>query len=157
MNVWRLITHWQNPLVMLDWAVREGRLAVGWGNIGNIVAAGYNTAQDITKAIQNNYPGGNNAGSGGPTLYHFCYEVKQGDLVILSTGRKRESVMKVTSDYEFNNHQVEQFIGDYFHQRNSQTIDIDPNKLRKMAGGAPVCGHNIRWAFIKCQLPIDHL
>jgi len=140
---------------MLHWAKNTGRLAVGWGLIGNIKENRYFSPQDISAAIKKYYPELKNAGHGGASLYHFCYNVQPGDLVILSTGQKRSLVMEVEGGYEFNSASKKPPIGDYHHQRKASVMPIDADKLWQVAGGAPIAGHNIRWTFLKCLKPID--
>jgi len=156
-NVWRLIVHHSDPENMLKWSKNSSRLAIGWGLIGDIKDNRYILPQDISTAINKNmyYQDLHNAGHGGASLYNFCYNVTIGDLVILSTGRKRSLVMEVEGGYEFNKTSEKPPIGDYYHQRKATVLPIDADKLWQVAGGEPIAGHNIRWTFIKCQKPID--
>lgn len=93
MKVWRLITHHADPGGALDWCWRNRRIAIGWGQIGNIDVEGYNSASEIADAITQHYP--NDAGSGGgPSLWNFYKKMQKDDLVILSTGRPESSWSK---------------------------------------------------------------
>ena len=45
MNVWQLITHHEDKDAALLWSRQNGRIAIGWGAIGNIRAQGYESAE----------------------------------------------------------------------------------------------------------------
>lgn len=157
MNVWRLIiTHKSDPKPMLDWAKKNGRVAIGWGLIGDIAEKGYTSQKDISDAINSivEYHKLNNAGHGGASLYNFCYNVQYGDLVILTKG-KRYLVMKVEGNYEFNNKSEELPNKDYHHQRKASVLPIDADKLWQLAGATHAEGHNFYWTICKLQKPID--
>lgn len=51
-TVWRLITHHAESERALAWSRKIGRIAVGWGGIGDLRANGLVSASDTTKAIQ---------------------------------------------------------------------------------------------------------
>ena len=87
MNVWRLMAHHEHAEAMVKWTNKTGRIAIGWGKVGTI--RNFNSAHDITLAIKERYPVLRNAGLGGVCLYDFCHRMQPGDLVILSTGKKR--------------------------------------------------------------------
>jgi predicted Mrr-cat superfamily restriction endonuclease len=154
-NVWRLITHHEDPEGMLHWAKKTGRLAIGWGHIGNIKDNGYTSPGDISTAIKEYYPELHNAGHGGGSLYHFCYIVQPGDLAILGKNGKRYLVMEVEGGYEFNSTSEKPPIGDYYHQRKASVLPIDADTLWQVAGATPAEGHNFYWTFCKLQKPID--
>ena len=155
MNVWRLITHHTHQEYTLRWAEKMGRLAIGWGLVGDIGKNGYTSARDISLAIKEHYPYLNNGGQGGACLHSFYSDVQPGDLVILSTGGKRSLVMEVEGGYEFKDEPEPSPIGDYQHQRKAVVLPIDANKLWRAAGSSPADGHSIRWTFIKCQKPVS--
>jgi predicted Mrr-cat superfamily restriction endonuclease len=156
MHVWRLIiTHHSDPEPMLRWVKNTGRLAIGWGNIGNINKNRYFSPQDISDAIKLNYPRLNNAGHGGASLYHFCYNVQRGDLVIINKSGKRYLVMEVEGDYEFNSTSEKPPSADYHHQRKASVLPIDADKLWQVAGAAHISGQNLYWTFCTCQKSIN--
>ena len=155
MNVWRLITHHTHQAHTLSWTEKTGCLAIGWGRIGDIGKNGYKSARAISIAIKEHYPDLNNAGQGGTPLFSFYSEVQPGDLVILSTARKRSLVMEIEGDYEFKDDPEPSPIGDYQHQRRGIVLSIDADKLWVAAGSAAATGYSSRWAFIKCQKPIS--
>lgn len=153
-NVWRLITHHERQEELLRWAVERGRLAVGWGLIGDIRQHGFGSAEEIASAIRDQYPDLDNAHLGGPSLYHFCYGVRSRDLVILSTGRRRARVVEVTGAYRYDHENDDELIDDYQHQRTAVATPIDADVLWRTAGGLAE-GHNIRWTFVGCARSID--
>ena len=149
------MTHHADPEHTLQWAAKTGRVAIGWGLIGDLSTQTYNSPRDISDAINKFYPHAGNAGSGGVCLYDFCSRMQSGDLVILSTKQGRKSVMEVEGAYEFKPTPEEPPIGDYQHQRKASILPIDPNLLWRCAGSAPKIGHSIRWTLIECLKPID--
>lgn len=120
MDVWRLTTHHEDPERSVDWTRRKSRIAIGWGGIGDIRQQGYTSTQDISRVIRDFYPGLPNSGPGGVCLYDFCYSMKKGDLVILSTGKKRVLVAEVSGGYEHKSRSEKPPIGNYQHQRKAQ-------------------------------------
>ena len=134
--VWRLITHHIDPEHTLEWSKKTGRLAIGWGRIGDIEAKGYTSPDSISDAINKFYPGIGNAPQGGRCLYNFCYHMQPGDLVILSTGSRRALVMEVKDGYEFKSNPKDAPMEGYQHQRKAKTLPIDPNMLWPCAGSA---------------------
>ena len=146
MNIWRLVTHHADPERALNWARQSGRVAIGWGAIGDLRQ--YASSQDISRAISRHYPTLRNQGSGGVCLDNFCYAMRPGDLVILSAGGVRAATMVIKGGYEFMEKPEEAPIGDYQHQRQGQLIPIDPNRLWTLVGPPE---HNIRWTLVRLQ------
>lgn len=70
-TVWRLVTHHINTETALRWTRREERIAIGWGDIGDIRAQGYQSVEDIGEAIKNSYPKAENSGQGSRNLWDF--------------------------------------------------------------------------------------
>ncbi len=155
MNVWRLITHHDNPEYALQWFKKKSRIAIGWGKIGNITHNKYSSTEDISLAIKMEYPDVSNSMIGGICLYDFCYNMQPGDLIILSTGSKRELVMEVEGEYEFNKYPEEKPLGDYQHQRKACILPLDSDELWKTAGSAIVEGQSIRWPLVQCKNPVS--
>jgi hypothetical protein len=153
-NVWRLITHHKRPEDFLQMAKNEGRLAVGWSDIGDITQHGYDTPEKIARAIKREMPDNPSAHLGGPSLWRFSYKVKIKDLVILSTGKRRDCVMKVTGEYFYAEMREGRLSEDYQHQRTAQVVPKDADELWEKAGGLAV-GETIRWTFVECLRPVD--
>src|SRR5688572_28912876 len=146
MNVWRLITHHIDPDRALGWTRQNGRIAIGWGRIGDLREKSIHSAKDIGTHIRQHYPEASNSGTGGNRLWNFCAEMKRGDLVILSGSRPRELVVEVQGDYEyalepptFNGLGTE---GLYQHQRQVRVTTWNPEVLWHRAGARPAMGQN---------------
>jgi predicted Mrr-cat superfamily restriction endonuclease len=155
MNVWRLITHWNEPQEVLDWSRINSRIAIGWGRAGDI--RDYTSAREIVGAVRNEYPTNQNVPFSGGQLWNFCHTLTQDDLVILSLGKSggRALVVQVKGDYEFVSSEEAPLQGDFQHQRKVEITPLDPNHLWQLAGSQPAIGHNIRWTLIKCLRPVD--
>lgn len=157
MNVWRLITHHKDKDRALLWARQNGRIAIGWGAIGDIRRQGYRSDKEISAAIQREYPQLNNAALGGPSLWQFYAEVQKGDLVILSADKPRVLVVEVdleNGDYEWTD-EIQGPSEEYYHQRRVlMRRDQDANDLWDRAGGA-MPGQNPYLTLIRCALPLD--
>ena len=163
MNVWRLITHHEDKDAALLWSRQNGRIAIGWGAIGNIGAQGYNSADDITAAIRRHYPGSSNPHLGGSSLWDFYAGVQKGDLVILSASKPRELVVEVEVEVEGDYQWSEQrptlnstpIGGDYQHQRGVLIRrDLSPEDLWLAAGGqAP--GQNPHCTLVRCARSVN--
>ncbi len=150
MNVWRLITHWNEPEAALNWSRINSRIAIGWGRTGDI--RNYSSAREIVEAVHKEYPGIQNAPVSGRQLWDFCHTLAEDDLVILSVGKNggRSLVVQVKDQYEFVPFEEAPLRDDFQHQRQVQITQIDPNHLWHLAGSQPAIGHNIRWTLIKC-------
>src|SRR5689334_8105258 len=100
-TVWRLITHHKNPEAMLSWSVSHRRLAIGWGESGNLTKVSHTTPDQISTVLEQHDMA--TATVGGHCLFNFAYRMKVGDLVILSTGESggRRLVMQVMGGYEW--------------------------------------------------------
>jgi hypothetical protein len=154
LNVWRLITHHERQEDFLQMAKNEGRLAVGWSDIGDIMQHSYDTPEKIAQAIRREMPHLRNAHLGGPSLWRFCYKVELKDLVILSTGKRRGCVMKVKDGYFYEDAREGTLSEDYQHQRRAEAVPEDAGELWERAGGLAV-GENIRWTFVKCLRAVE--
>jgi hypothetical protein len=151
MNVWRLATHHADPEAVVDWSQLTGRIAIGWGKVGNIREKGYTSTNEIAKTTRLLYPGLHNAPFSGVQLWNFYYTMKPDDLVILSTGKYRALVMQAQGDYEFVPSEEAPLFGDYQHQRKAVVTSIDPDQLWRSTGSRPMPGQNIRWTLIQCR------
>ncbi len=70
-TIWRLIAHHQNRDGALRWSLRNGRIAIGWGAIGDIQAQGSQSPEEIRDAIQHFYSELSNSSNGGSSLWNF--------------------------------------------------------------------------------------
>src|SRR5262245_64393047 len=103
-TVWRLLI--DQPEVTLPWMSNNERIAIGWGEIGDVRELG--TLDAIAEAIRaRNEDHPNHVGKpaanvqhGSNSLHDFCYEVRPGDLGIISDGSRRQGVWEVLGEYE---------------------------------------------------------
>lgn len=153
MTIWRMIAHHTDKPAAMEWTRKHRRIAIGWGDIGDVAA--YNAKADIKSAIQAHYlpPHPNNAGSGSESLWSFCHDVQIGDLVILSGDKSRELVVEVTGNYEFVDGPSPLF-GEYNNQRAVEITEYDGNKLWDAAGGLEAGVSRYR-TLVKCQHEVD--
>jgi transcriptional regulator with XRE-family HTH domain len=164
-TVWRLVVwHLSNReerQSAVDWAVSNRRIAIGWGKIGDIRQL--STPGDVKKAIQREYSNNdpNNWRYGGDSVYDFCYRMKPGDLVILSTGKGGGPVlvMEITGPYEYFDDPHRSYPNDesaYRYQRKARIVDMDPDQLWKKAGRKPLGGQNVHRALVQGLNCVDH-
>lgn len=144
MNIWRLISFHEEALKpqVTQRFIDHGRIAIGWGNIGNLNQ--YATKAAIGEAIRHHYINPTNSNIGGPSLWHMCANVQVGDLVIVDAQKAWARVVEVTSGYEWSNAQpnVVDF-PDYWHQRSIiPRDDIDASQLLKVTGTRPSPGQS---------------
>jgi len=158
-RVWRLITHHEDKEGALFWTRQQGRIAIGWGRIGNMRDLKYSSADEITEAIKTKYSLFPNPHLGGASLWNFYTVIEKQDLVILSARKPRELVVEVEGDYEWRGPTIEANDaprgGDYWHQRRIRLRrDLDPEQLCRKAGGAAT-GQNIHQTLIECAQSVD--
>ncbi|MBW3637704.1 MAG: hypothetical protein KY445_14760 [Armatimonadetes bacterium] len=154
MNIWRLITHHENRDTALRWSLENGRMALGWGQIGDLRAHKFASERDIADAILYQFEIGNhplnNSKSGGFSLWSLYRTMQIGDLVILR-GAKMNRVVEVTGDYQFDAATTPLKDDRYSHQRTIQATQIDPNKLWHRAGRMANDGGSIYRTLIRCE------
>lgn len=151
-RVWRLITHHSDPKSLLTWSLSRGLIALGWNEIGDVRR--YRSPEEIVAAVRRAYSQNRNAPFSGGQLWNFAHKMKVGDLVILSTGKRREVVMEVTGEYR---HTGESFEGDryYSHVRAAKPVQICAERLWKAAGGPELAdGNSMRWPFVECRATV---
>ena len=135
-TVWRLLI--QEPDITLPWMTHKGRIAIGWGEIGDIRVL--ETPEAIAQAIRDrNERHPDHAGKaaaniqhGTNSLYDFCFRMKTRELVIISDGTKRQSVWEVAGEYEYA--QPSEAPLNYQHQRLARALDLDADELWLKAG-----------------------
>lgn len=153
MNVWRLITHHENKEAALFWIRQNGRIAIGWGDIGDIRKRAYGSKDETADAVRRAYPQLRNSGSGGISLWDFYSGMVPGALVVLSASKARELVVEVQGDYEWR--EQSPLDGDYHHQR--QVLirrDLSPDEIWRKAGGAAP-GQNVHCTLIRSERSLD--
>lgn len=152
MNVWRLVAHHEKSAEAIAWSIAAGRIAVGWGELGDLRILAPRSANEITRAIAEAYPTIKNAHLGGPSLWNFLALMKVGDLVILSGGRGcRAHVVEITGDYTCAS-PVDSF-GDYYHQRAAVVTSYDADELWASFSARVAAGDNLRWTVALCGPP----
>ena len=77
MNIWRMMTHHENPQNALSWSKLNNRIAIGWGNIGDLSLQQLQNSTDISKLIKRHYPEARNSGTGGKSLWSFYSEIQK--------------------------------------------------------------------------------
>ena len=152
-TVWRLVTHHAHAERMLLWSQNNDQIAIGWDAGGDL--SGFTSAAQISAAVALHLPNNRNKGVSGPQLWKFVHELKVGDLVILSTGKRRGAVMRVSGPYFF----AGETDGDdqlYHHRRSAQLTDIDPNVLWRAAGAGDLApNQSIYWTLVRCGAQVD--
>jgi hypothetical protein len=148
MKVWKLVAHHEEPARMSAWAEEQGRVAVGWGRIGDLREGELSGAKDISRRIAAEYPELNNAHTGGPSLWNFFQGMSEGDLVLLAGGGQRFGVLEITGPYSWaSSHDS---LGDYQHQRTAVPTEHDPEVLWEALGRTVADGEAMRWTVALC-------
>ncbi len=154
MNVWRLITHHEDKDAALFWTRQNGRIAFGWGNIGDIRIRNYESKEEIAAAIKVTYPQLRNSGSGGISLWDFYSNMVLGDLVVLSASKPRELVVEVQGQYEWQ--EQAPLEGDYYHQRGVLIRrDLDPEKDIWDKAGRSAPFQNVHCTLIRAERSLN--
>jgi predicted Mrr-cat superfamily restriction endonuclease len=141
-TVWRLLI--EEPEMTLPWMWENKRLAIGWGEIGDVRALGSLDAIAEAIKIRNQHPRDHagkpaaNVQHGSHSLHDFCFKMKPGDLVIISDRTKRRQVWEVVGDYEYAERSAAPL--NYQHQRKAQFVKMDADELWHRAGGKLVEG-----------------
>src|SRR5215210_1907618 len=149
MKVWKLIAHHATPDLAVAWSIESGRIAVGWANIGDLRELRCEGAREISARIRAEYPEDSNSHTGGPSLWNFFYEMKIGDLVIVSAKGRRYHVAEVTGPYIWVS-TADSFDSDYLHQRAVVMTGDDPDELWSSFGSKVADGENLRWTVALC-------
>ena len=148
MKIWKLIAHHEDPARMNAWAEEHGRLAIGWGRIGDLREGQISSAKEISRRIAAKYPELANAHIGGPSLWRFLREMTEGDLVLLAGGGQRFGVFEITGSYSWVS--PHDSLGDYQHQRAAVPTGHDPEVLWKALGSTIAAGEAMRWVVALC-------
>lgn len=134
MNIWKLIPHHESQEQQDAYLkyVETGYLAIGWNDVGDLVAEDPQGFEDIQKLIEEHYPNANNAPQGGRSLWKLYAQMEEGDYVIVSGGRMR-GVMEVTGPYEYR--PVGQEVYEYQHVRQARLTQFNARELWKKCNG----------------------
>ncbi len=152
--VWRLMSHHSCPDEADSYFAAKARIAIGWGDVGDVRRNALTTSAQVADAIRRTYPNLNNAGAGGVCLHNFCFRMRRGDLVIISCAGRRTRVVEVDTDYVYCPDPEPAPIGNYQHQRDAKPVEIHPRALWLEAGARPKPQHNRRWSLIEAAAPI---
>jgi predicted Mrr-cat superfamily restriction endonuclease len=123
----------------LSWVAANERIAIGWGEIGDIRQLG--TFDAIAEAIRQrnaNHPDHEgkpeaNVQHGAHSVHDFCYGMRAGDLVIISDRSRRRGVWQVEGQYEYAEEAAAPL--NYQHQRRARRTELDADALWAHAGG----------------------
>jgi hypothetical protein len=146
--VWRLVAHHEHPAKVTEWCRREGVIAIGWGNTGDLQRCSFQSATELTGLLAATHPGSNpsSLANGGRSLWKLYAEMQVGDLVIVSAGSARVLTMRVTGGYFFDDDDPDY----YEHRRRAEAVAIDPDLLWHRVGGAKR-GEGVYSALICCE------
>jgi hypothetical protein len=119
----------------------NGRIAIGWGEIGDIrQLATFGAIADAIRERNANHP--DHAGKpeanvqhGAHSLYDFCYGLRPGHLVIVSGRSLRRGVWEVDREGEYEYAEPAAAPLNYQHQRRARRTELDPDALWLQAGG----------------------
>jgi predicted Mrr-cat superfamily restriction endonuclease len=158
MNVWRLISHHEDRAGAVAWTKKNGRIAIGWGIIGDIRAHNYQSADEIADAIRVAYRTYKhpvrNFHSGGHSLWDLYASMKDGDLVILAGTTTRELVVEIEGPYEWRENTP--LAGDnYNHQRRARVRNLNPELVWRAAGARYVEGASVYRTLIRLAKPLS--
>ena len=148
MNIWRLIAHHDNSEEAIALMKAQSRVAIGWSEVGDLKVLNPADASKISDEISSAYPSIQNSHLGGPSLWNFYSEVREGDFVIVNANGKRQCVFEINGPYIFESGQG---ILGYNHQRFASLTNLDPDVFWKSAGSAVAEGQNQRWTFVACS------
>jgi|GEM_PF-2069570 len=146
MNVWRLVAHHEDAERVAKWDLKHGVVGLGWSKIGDLRA--YKSADAIHEAVVKAYPDNRNRHRAHKHLLQFRDSVVEGDLIILSTGKRRVKVVRVTGPYQFDPDWESN--GVYGNQRSVTLTAIDPDQLWIDSGGR-ADGENKYAALLRCK------
>ena len=149
MKIWRLIAHHENSDEAIEIMKSTNRIAIGWSKIGDLREIKPTNSTEIRDAIKANHPKNDNSHLGGPSLWNFYSNTKEGDIVIVNANGKRQCVFEVIGPYYFD--QKHEILG-YSHIRNASLTSIDANDLWESTGSSVAEGENQRWTYAACQV-----
>ena len=138
LNVWRLVPHHSDRDAAIIWTAKHNKIAIGWGQVGDLKDMQPESAEDITAAIRAAYPKIPNSKHGGDSLWRLYHEMKEDDLVIIRAGTGHDVVAEVVSDYFWTPDEGGQRAG-YQHMRAIEITEYDPAKVEargKLKGNA---------------------
>lgn len=152
MQIWRLIPwavrYGTSPTIVSGRMLSNHRIALGWSLIGDLTQVQPASAASISQLIKINpgYIGLPNSPQGGRCLWALYQEMRLGDLVIITVEGTRWKVMKVASEYIYE--QDDALVkDDLWHRRVAEPTVESAEKLWHNHVVAPTW--NIRWPLVK--------
>jgi 5-methylcytosine-specific restriction endonuclease McrA len=142
-QIWKLISHHEQPLEAFREFCDRNVVAVGWSAIGDLRSRKPGSSTDISAWIRDVYPDLTNSQTGGPSLWNFFAGIQPGDHVIVASQGRRFGVFEITGPYVFTSEQDSVF--GYRHVRPAQLTDLDADTLWEACGRDVAIGHAIRW------------
>ena len=151
MNIWRLIPSHDDPAGVAKWSRRNGIIAIGWGQMGNLNLLPFQTEAELRQIVAEAHPSytTNSQVNGGRSLWRFHHDMQVGDLVILSAKGSRKVTMRVIGDYYFVN-MGEDPTHYYEHRRKAEVVSIDPDRLWYATNRA-AAGEGIYGTLVRCD------
>lgn len=157
-TVWRLMAHHADPEYAVERTRERGRIAMGWGRIGDLSRLLPSGAREVSRLIAKSYAGVmSNAITGGPSVWNIYKLIKPKDLVILAAPRNRLLVVRVAGPYRYIRERDRKLNRDdrYYHHRPVSVVDnMDPDELWERAGARPARGQGVRWTLFRCAEPV---
>lgn len=150
MAIWRLIAHHDDPNTQIRAFSRLGCIAIGWSGVGDLATVRPASAADITPLVRAAHSHLENAHLGGPSLWRFYEEMEIDDLVIISDGKRRRAVMRITGPYIYTTAAQAKAVGGYRHRRAAVPDTSAPNALWASCRSRLVAHENIRWTLARC-------
>ena len=132
MAIWRLITHHEYPQDALNWYLQHHVIALGWGNCGagDLRELDVGNQHEIANLVDET-----NKGECGRCLWDFWQEMQVDDLVILRFASINHKVVKVISDYFFDDTYPpgvnRNNLDGYYHRRKIELTQENPDRLWK--------------------------
>lgn len=148
MQIWRLVAHHEKSEEALQKMKENGRVAIGWSDLGDLMQLQPSSSKDISSKIKTIRADVSNAMMAGPSLWNLYSEVEIGDQVIVTANGRRECVFEITGPYVFDS---ENSILGYSHQRPAALTEIDPQILWQASDSSVAEGENVRWTLSKCK------
>jgi len=116
---------------------------------GDLAARAPTSGDHIGSWIRTDHPKLRNSGTGGPSLWNFYAEMKEGDLVIAS-GKAFRGVFEVTGPYEYRDEGSWQF--GYAHVRAARLTELDARSLWEACNRHVGVGQSIQWSVARCDV-----
>jgi predicted Mrr-cat superfamily restriction endonuclease len=157
MTVWKLIAHKKADKrdEILRWSEREGVIAVGWTDTGDLRRANAANERAMIDAVIAVRPTRHrsNCTNGGKALWNLFHEMQTGDLVILVGRAGERIVMRITGDYFYVASSEDPYYG---HRRPAQRVTrMNASEVWTHAGGGIAAGQSPYGTLVRCALQVE--